>query len=269
MSRVETLQARLQPLYQQLSNHPLYRSLSRVEELRLFMESHVFAVWDFMSLLKTLQRGLTCVDVPWLPCPAPESRRLINEIVLGEESDVYEGMASSHFELYLLAMHKGGASTAAIDALVAALHEGNDVRAALDMCGAPEEAARFVRDTFSLIETHGLHAVAAAFTFGREDLIPDMFRGLVRDLNRDLHGTLSTFVWYLERHIEVDGDEHGPMALRMVSNLCGEDDRKWAEAEEAATFALTARLRLWDGIASRIGAAQPKEQAGHKVLVLQ
>ena len=256
MSRVDTLQARLQPLYQQLAAHPLYRSLARVEDLRLFMESHVFAVWDFMSLLKTLQRGLTCVEVPWMPSRYPEARRLINEIVLGEESDVYKGMAISHFELYLLAMHKGGASTAGIDALVAALHEGKGIHTALDTCGAPEEATRFVRDTFALIESRGLHAVAAAFTFGREDLIPDMFRGLVRDLNRELHGTLSTFIWYLERHIEVDGDEHGPMALRMVSNLCGEDDRKWAEAEEAATFALTARLRLWDGIASIIGAAR-------------
>ncbi len=266
MNHVETLQARLQPLYQQLANHPLYHSLTQVDDLHLFMESHVFAVWDFMSLLKTLQRGLTCVDVPWLPGAAPESRRLVNEIVLGEESDVYEGMAISHFELYLLGMHKAGASTAGIDALVAALHDGNDVRTALNVCGAPAEAARFVRDTFSLIESHGLHAIAAAFTFGREDLIPDMFRGLVRDLNHELHGTLSTFVWYLERHIEVDGDEHGPMALRMVSTLCGEDDRKWAEAEEAATFALNARLRLWDSIAIRIGAAKlPAEQSQEPV----
>ena len=256
MTRVEALQGGLQPLYRQLATHPLYRSLSQGEDLRVFMQSHVFAVWDFMSLLKTLQRGLTCVDVPWLPSAAPESRRLVNEIVLGEESDVYEGMAISHFELYLLAMHRANASTASIDALIAALHEGHGIAAALDTCGAPPEARRFVHDTFSLIAPHGLHAVAAAFTFGREDLIPDMFRGMVRDLNRDLHGQLSTFVWYLERHIEVDGDEHGPMALRMVSQLCGEDDEKWAEAEEAATFALQSRLRLWDGITSRIGAAK-------------
>ena len=239
-----------------MAAHPLYRSLASLEDLQLFMEAHVFAVWDFMSLLKTLQRGLTCVDVPWLPSPAPESRRLVNEIVLGEESDLYQGVAMSHFELYLLAMHKAGASTAAIDALVAGLHEGKDLRTALDTCSAPAEAARFAQDTFTLIESRGLHALAAAFTFGREDLIPDMFRGMVRELDRDLQGKLSTFIWYLERHIEVDGDEHGPMALRMVSTLCGEDDSKWAEAEEAASFALNSRLRLWDGIAHRIAVTK-------------
>ena len=256
MSRVEDLQGRLQPLYQQLAAHPLYRSITRIEDLRLFMEAHVFAVWDFMSLLKALQRGLTCVDVPWVPGAAPESRRLVNEIVLGEESDLYQGQSISHFELYLLAMHLSGASTAAVDSLIAALNEGGTVASAIDSCDAPPEAARFVHDTFSLLEHHDLHGVAAAFTFGREDLIPDMFKGFVRDLNQELHGQLGTFIWYLERHIEVDGDEHGPMALRMVSNLCGEDDVKWAEAEEAANFALHARLRLWDGIASRIAAAR-------------
>ena len=249
---MEALQSRLQPYYRQLAAHPLYGSFRTMQDLHLFLQSHVFAVWDFMSLLKALQRGLSCVDVPWVPSRTPESRHLVNEIVLGEESDIYEGHHVSHFELYLQAMRQCGASTAAADSLIAAIRSGQQPGQALQASGAPEEAAAFVRDTFTLINGKRLHGTAAAFTFGREDLIPDMFKGFVRDLNRDLHGQLSTFVWYLERHIEVDGGEHGPMALRMVADLCGDEPQKWAEAEEAAVFALEARLRLWDGIVQRI-----------------
>ncbi len=218
------------------------------------MEAHVFVVWDFMSLLKVLQRGLTCVDVPWVPSLSPETRRFVNEIVLGEESDIYNGQHLSHFELYLLAMRDCGASTTAVDALILAIRNGVSAEEALHSCDAPKGASQFVRDTFAVIAEGKLHTIAAAFTFGREDLIPSMFKGFVRDLNRDLGGDLDTFLWYLERHIEVDGEEHGPMALRMIANLCGDDATKWQEAEQTAVFALESRLRLWDGVAEAISA---------------
>ena len=252
--QLHALEEKLEPLYARLASHPLYASFRTLADLRVFMEAHVFAVWDFMSLLKALQRGLTCVDVPWLPSATPESRRLINEIVLGEESDIYHGRHVSHFELYRLAMEQCGASTAAIDRLLFALRDGADLHEAIRDSHAPDEAKGFVRDTFHILGEGKLHVTAAAFTFGREDLIPEMFKGFVRDLNRDLAGQLETFIWYLERHIEVDGEEHGPMALRMIAELCGEDDVKWAEAEDAAIFALESRLRLWDGIAARTTA---------------
>ncbi len=245
---LHALEAKLQPFYQRLAAHPLYASLRTANHLQTFLEAHVFAVWDFMSLLKSLQRGLTCVDVPWTPSALPESRRLVNEIVLGEESDVFEGQPLSHFEIYRIAMHRSGASTAAIDSMLTHLRNGATVEQALAQSGAPLPAQAFVWDTFSLIAEGKLHVTAAAFTFGREDLIPDMFKGFVRDLNRQLGGGLDTFLWYLERHIEVDGDEHGPMALRMIAELCGNDPTKWQEAERAAIFALESRLRFWDGI---------------------
>lgn len=251
---VEALQSSLQPYYERLSSHRLYGSFRTIADLRTFMEAHVFAVWDFMSLLKTLQRGLTCVETPWLPGADAESRRLINEIVLGEESDIYNGQHVSHFELYRMAMEQCGASTEAIDRLLFLLRDGADLHEAVRGSRAPLHAKKFVGDTFHIIGEGRLHAVAAAFTFGREDLIPEMFKGFVRDLNRDLGGNLDTFVWYLERHIEVDGGEHGPMALQMIANLCGEDDAKWQQAEQAAIYALESRLRLWDGIADSIAA---------------
>lgn len=249
---LHALEEKLKPLYARLASHPLYASFHNIEDLRTFMEAHVFAVWDFMSLLKALQRGLTCVDVPWLPGTMPESRRLINEIVLGEESDIYQDRHVSHFELYRLAMEQCGASTVAIDRLLFALRDGADVHEAVRGSHAPDEAKHFVGETFHILSEGKLHAIGAAFTFGREDLIPEMFKSFVRDLNRDLAGKLETFIWYLERHIEVDGEEHGPMALRMIAELCGDDATKWAEAGQAAIFALESRLRLWDGIAARL-----------------
>ncbi len=247
---LELLKTRLQPLYDRLAAHPLYRSFRSIEDIRLFMETHVFAVWDFMSLLKTLQRGLTSIDVPWLPTPDASSRRLVNEIVLGEESDLYEGRAVSHFELYLEAMQSCGASTAVIGRFIAALRAGTSVPEAVNL--APAAAQTFVAETFRVIASGRLHAVAAAFTFGREDLIPDIFRGFIRDQDTSLNGQLALLRWYLDRHIEVDGDEHGPMALQMVANLCGDDPIKWQQAGDAAVEAVQARLALWDAITAQL-----------------
>ena len=152
----------------------------------------------------------------------PESRRFINEIVLGEESDVYEGRSLSHFEVYLEAMRDVGASTSAVERTVETAAGGE-----LNLRAAPAAAAAFVEATFDVIRNGSLAAQAAAFTFGREDVIPDMFRELVRDVNRRQNGAWGRFLWYLERHIEVDGEDHGPLSLRMVADLCGDDPGLW------------------------------------------
>ena len=241
------IEERIAPLRARLAVHPLYVRIRTEAQLRVFMQSHVFAVWDFMSLLKSLQGRLTCVTSPWTPTKLPASRRFINEIVLGEESDEYEGEPISHFELYLRAMQQAGASTSEIHNLLSDL-DSTPVLEAVDRAQIPEGARAFLRSTFGLIETGKLHALAAAFTFGREDVIPDMFRALVRDLNARNSGALATFIWYLERHIEVDGEDHGPLSLKMVADICGEDALKWDEAGAAAEEALEARLALWDAV---------------------
>lgn len=241
----------LAPLQAALAEHPLYASIHSLHALQLFMQSHVYAVWDFMSLLKSLQRTLTSVDVPWLPSADPASRRLINEIVLGEESDVYEGQPLSHYELYLHAMQSAGADTLPMQSLLATLAAGTPLDEALT--AIPAEAAAFVRSTFAFIATDAPHRIAAAFTFGREDLIPEMFTQFVRNLDTQLPGRIAPFRFYLERHIELDGDEHGPKALAMIRNLCP-TPQHWAEAAETAAQALQARIALWNGILNRIQA---------------
>ena len=120
LAPLERLESRLAPLRKRLASHPIYAAIQSEQQLRLFMESHVFAVWDFMSLLKALQRSLTCVDVPWVPSRHAASRRFINEIVLGEESDEYQHRPLSHFEIYLEAMQALDADTAPINALLMA-----------------------------------------------------------------------------------------------------------------------------------------------------
>lgn len=247
---IEKLKDAIEPARQKVISHPLYHQLNTMDAVVTFMEYHVFAVWDFMSLLKTLQRQLTCVEVPWVPTGSTSSRRLINDIVLVEESDELGAGFISHFELYLDGMRQAGADATRIDAFIDLLRAGQPVLASIKEAGVPQPAAEFVTTTWEFIDSAPVHCQAAAFAFGREDLIPDMF-DQVAALNADFGG-LSTFVDYLRRHIQVDSEEHTPMAMQMLADLCGDDDRKWAECEETINLALAARTRLWDGILGTI-----------------
>jgi hypothetical protein len=241
---------------QALLQHPVYRELRTPADLRVFMEHHVFAVWDFMSLLKALQRDLTCLQTPWRPVGNARVRRLVNEIVLGEESDVTpDGGVVSHFELYLQAMEEAGADTGPIRRFLALLEEGTTVAQALQAVPLPEGVRSFVQHTFRVIEQGRPHEVAAAFTYGREDLIPDLFGALVTRLQQEFPGRFDTFRYYLDRHIELDGDEHGDLGREMVALLCAGEATREQEAAAAAQAALEARLQLWDGIAAGLAQA--------------
>jgi pyrroloquinoline quinone (PQQ) biosynthesis protein C len=250
---IGVLEAEVAPLREQLAAHPIYASVKSECDLRIFLESHVYAVWDFMSLLKSLQRSFTCVEVPWTPSRFAGARRFINEIVLAEESDEYQGRTMSHFEIYLEAMERVRANTRPIRTLLDVAAAAGDWKSSLRAAPAPAKA--FVESTFRVIEHGSVAAQAAAFTFGREDVIPGMFRSVVKNLNRHVNGQLDQLIWYLERHIEVDGDDHGPLALKMVADVCGDSAELWAEATDAARTALRARIALWDGVLSEIEQA--------------
>jgi hypothetical protein len=227
--------------------HPIYQSLDTLHAVTTFMEHHVFAVWDFMSLLKSLQQDLTCVTIPWVPTGPTGSRRLINDIVLVEESDELAGGFISHFELYLDGMRQSGADTTVIDAFIGLLRAGRPVAAAMREAGVPGPSADFVTTTWHLLDEAPVHCRAAAFAFGREDLIPEMFDQVISIKGR-YGDRLDTFCDYLARHIEVDGEQHTPMAMQMLADLCGDDDTKWQACAETVNLALTARTRLWDGV---------------------
>ncbi len=246
------LQEKLAPLRANLVKHSLYKQLQDMDDIRLFMQHHVFAVWDFMSLLKGLQQQFTCVSLPWLPSPHPHLARFINEIVLGEESDINaEGEAQSHFELYLAAMQEAGASTTWIQAFVEQLQAGTTVEEALQAIALPDFVRQFVQFTFQTIATKEPARLAAAFTFGREDLIPDLFLAIIdQEAARRKEPAYAKLRYYLQRHIEIDGEEHGPLSLQMIEALCEDDPQKWAAATTTAVQALEYRLALWEGIAN-------------------
>jgi len=247
------LQGAIAPEREKVLSHRVYRTLNTIDDIAIFMQSHVFAVWDFMSLLKVLQRRLTCVDVPWVPAGPTQSRRLINEIVLVEESDELGDGYISHFELYLQGMEQAGADMGPVTSFLARLREGGSVPDALAASGVAQGAASFVATTWSIIDEAPLHCQAAAFAFGREDLIPEMFEQVIQIDDRE--GVLVTFTDYLARHIEVDGEQHTPMAMQMLIDLCGDDESKWAECAKTVQLALEARHALWDAIADEIAPA--------------
>ncbi|KPZ24510.1 DUF3050 domain-containing protein [Pseudomonas coronafaciens] len=242
-----------------LSRHPIFAEITTLPVLRRFMETHVFAVWDFMSLTKRLQQELTCTHLPWLPPMDASSARLINEIVLGEESDDKPGHGHySHFELYLDAMREIGASTAQIERFIELQRQGVHYSTALQQVNAGQAASAFVTHTLETALHAPAHSVAAAFLHGRESVIPQMFQSILDDWGITVDQA-PTFRYYLERHIEVDSEDHGPAAEHLLARLVGDDAQREREVYQAAIAAVKSRVRLWDTL--RISMQAPLVQA--------
>ncbi|PXF64247.1 DUF3050 domain-containing protein [Kangiella spongicola] len=243
------LKTKLTQLNQELSRHEAYQALNSVTSVRTFMEYHIYAVWDFMSLLKSLQQHLTCVDVPWIESKQdPEVVRFINEIVIGEESDLDpEGNAVSHYSLYLKAMEEVGADTSRIKQFIETQ----------DLSLIPDGARQFVEYNLEIAKNGSDVEVASAFLYGREKLIPDMFTA-IKDVMSSEKVDCPTLIYYLERHIELDGDEHGPLAEKCLQALCGDDAAKWQSAEDIAVESLKLRSRLWDAVLAAINEKREK-----------
>jgi hypothetical protein len=244
----------LATLREGLLEHPVYAEVASAVDLRLFMEDHVFAVWDFMSLLKRLQRDLTCTNVPWFPADNARAARLINDIVIGEETDVDpDGSYISHLDLYLRAMADVGASTRQFDTFRSLARVGSSVEAAMVRAGVPPHVQAFVAHTMTLAQSGSTEEVVAAFFYGREDIIPEMFSRLQDTLVGARHNdSLRHFIYYIERHIELDGDSHGPMGRELLEGLVAGSPQKDERALRAACNSIKARIDLWNGTLSTL-----------------
>jgi len=245
----------LNSLREALLDHPLYSNVASTAGLRLFMEDHVFAVWDFMSLLKRLQQDMTCIRVPWFPVENARAARLINDIVIGEETDVDpDGDYVSHLNLYLRAMQDVGASTLQFGTFCSLAQIGVPVEVALTRVRAPSHVRAFVAHTMTLVSSGTTEEVLAAFFYGREDIIPEMFRRLLGTLFDVRHNDarLRHFVYYIDRHIELDGDSHGPMGRELLETLLANSPHETERAVRAACNSIKARIELWNGTLSKL-----------------
>ena len=221
------------------------------------MEQHVFAVWDFMSLAKRLQQDLTGTQLPWLPPADPQSARLINEIVLGEESDEHPVRGHcSHFELYLEAMAETGADTTPILRFIELQREGVEASTAMRMINVRPGVARFVSSTLQIALNAPTHCVAAAFLHGRESVIPSMFERILQgDVFMARQAPL--FCHYLSRHIELDTQDHGPGAEQLLERLIGADPARRHQAQNTALSAIDNRLGFWDDVHASLHEVRP------------
>ncbi len=265
LRRFETLRNKIAPLHDALLNHPLYAEVDSLSRLREFMQIHVFAVWDFMSLVKRLQRELTSTSLPWMPPVRSRIARFANEVVLGEESDLGpDGKPISHFELYLRAMDEIGADTTLVRGFMSQIDLGAQWEDVLEEMNVPPGVADFVNETLGCAIHGSLVEVASFFFFGREDVIPEMFERLLKSWG-DAKAEVPHFAYYLQRHIELDGDSHGPWAREMLTALAGQSESNWKEATSAAERAITSRIKLWDSVLTH--AKHKKEEENSRLFV--
>ena len=262
---IEYIEGKIKSHRDKLLNHRLYSNIERIEDLQIFTENHIYAVWDFMSLLKALQIKLTCTKTPWVPNNNSQTAYLINEIVLAEETDVNQlGERKSHYELYIDAMIDIGAKIEFPTKNINEIASSKNIFASIDNLELHKNIKEFLRFTFSVIEEGKPHKIAAIFTFGRENLIPNMFNEILREFEKNIKDKdISKLIYYFERHIELDEDEHGPMALEMVSMLAENDQKKWDEIEKISIEALEKRILLWDAINDQL---EKKSWSGERSL---
>jgi len=255
MNRIKGIKKSIRPLREELLGHDLYNYIETPDDLRIFTQHHVYAVWDFMSLAKALQQKLTCVNIPWTPKnTSSEYTYLINDIILAEESDVnWNNKRQSHFEMYLEAMKDLQASTSEISSFVEQVKHGTDIFLIISASELPKSVKSFLIFTFNKVYHQDTAEILSAFTFGREDLIPELFTEIINNIqDRFPNENISKLKYYFNRHIEIDADEHGPAAIRLIENICGEDQMKWDAVEKTAIKSLKKRLKLWNGIKKNI-----------------
>ena len=246
--KAQVLRQPLAAARERLQHHPIFAAVRNVDDLRAFMGWHVWATWDFMWLVRRLQTVYASSALRWRPPGDPLAARLINEIVLGEESDVALGGGQvSHFELYLQAMAEVGADSVPVRGFLDLLSQESSAGEALQRAGAPAPVQTFVASTLATALDGRPDEVLGSFLHGREDVIPAMFAHLLAAWGLT-ETQAPAFVFYLRRHIELDGDSHGPAAHALVRNTVRSDPAAECRLLTAGVAAVQQRIALWDAL---------------------
>lgn len=244
----------------ELENHKIFSLITNIDRLRMFMEWHVFVVWDFMSLAKRLQNDFTSTNVPWIPPKNQRFARLINEIVLGEETDeLPDGSYGSHFELYLNAMLEINASRNNIEQFIRDLEAGKTISMVLEKLSLPGSIKQFVINTVNIATHKDTVEVLGSFFYGREKIIPNMFDSLLNKwaINPE---TVPMFVYYLKRHITLDADHHGPALETIVHELTKDAPEKKERLLNSAIQSVQKRINLWDSLSEILSGIYGKSK---------
>ncbi|HVV67422.1 MAG TPA: DUF3050 domain-containing protein [Gammaproteobacteria bacterium] len=252
-TKISHIIAAISPLVDAIQQHKLLTAIDSIEKLRLFTEIHVYAVWDFMALLKALQRKLTSIQSLWTPPINSMGCHLINTLLSEEESDyLLDGRYLSHFELYQEAMWHCGANIQPITGFISDIKAYKPLSSLLARADLPPPARGFITDTFTIIEKDS-HAIAASLAFAREYITSNLFSTILQTIQpAGSSYSLKPLRCYLQRHIDLDSDKHSQQSQMLVVSLCGTDEIKWQEALDAALFSLQSRLQLLDGIHAAI-----------------
>ncbi len=250
---IEEINSQLENRINQLLDHSIYNEITTPRQLKTFMEHHVFAVWDFMSLLKALQEEFTTTSTPWIPVGNPEIRFLINDLLLSAETDInLYGKHQSYFEMYLDAMSKSGANTSKIKEFLNHINHGTDIYLIIATSKLPLSIKQFLKKTFEIISEEKPHKIAAAFTFGRQDLIPRKFISVIENIQINFpQEDLQLYNYYFHRKLTQDSKQVST-ARKMTAKLCGNDIDKWSEVKETAEQTVTSRITFWDGVEKEI-----------------
>ena len=119
----------------------------------------------------------------------------------------------------------------------------------LDDFDASDEVKSFLKHDLKVSINGTLPEIIGAFTLGREKVIPNMFSYILPAINET--STSKYLITYLERHIDIDGDRHGPLSMKLLNASC--DKKQLSLAYATAIKSLELRLLVWDKIYEDIG----------------
>ena len=254
---IEQIDSALFTLRNKLKYHAVYSKMNLEEKVMIFMNTHIYCVWDFMNLVKRLQVHFTSVEVPWRPTTSVQTRmlrRLANEIVLEEETDELEGQFISHFSYYVESIRQvqNGVISNNLTRFINDISSDSvSYQEILNREYLPTAIRNFLQITSNAAVHENIIVTAAAFTFGREVMLPEIFTSILKESGVANQPRLSKFVNYLDRHIELDGDYHGFLSKKMVLKLVSNQE-EWDLVIKTAKIALEARVALWDDIFKRL-----------------